>query len=470
MRTLFLSVVAVALGACSASEPADPDSGAPGLRSPAPFRAGASRVKITPTKLGWMTGYGNRNKPAQGVKADLWVRALALEDAAGKRAVLVTADILGFPPDLSRSMRAAAGDRFGLEPSELMLVASHTHGGPAVPQRPSMEIFHGLDEKTGQDVFEYADWLQDRVMEAISKALVARKPARLSLSHASAHFGMNRRFHNPNGTWSIKDQPQGLVDPDVIVVRAESEDGRPIATVFTYACHGTTLGGDIYEYHGDWSGIACAEIEKATGGAPALFATGCGGDLNPSPRGKYELAEAHGRAMAEAVAQSRNAVPLEGPLRTRLKRIELPLAPLPSRELLEKGLTDKSIFRQRHSKEMLKLLDAGRLPTSVSYPLQAWNFGGETLVALGGETCVEYALRLKKELGPSTWVVGYANEVPCYIPSEQVLSEGGYEPGWDPPNGPAIASGSMIFYGWPVPFAPGIEDRIISSAEALARE
>jgi hypothetical protein len=50
---------------------------------------------------------------------------------------------------------------------------------------------------------------------------------------------------------------------------------------------------------------------------------------------------------------------------------------------------------------MLKLLDAGKLPTAVPYPIQAWHFGDTTLVALGGETCVEYALRLKKELGPT---------------------------------------------------------------------
>jgi neutral ceramidase len=143
-----------------------------------PIRAGVAKVKITPTKMGWMTGYGNRNKPAEGVKSDLWVRALALQDGAGAPAVLVTADILGFPPELSRSLRKEAGSRFGIDGSAIMFVASHTHGGPAIPQRPSMEIFHGLDETTGKDVFEYADWLRERVLEAVDGALKARKPAR----------------------------------------------------------------------------------------------------------------------------------------------------------------------------------------------------------------------------------------------------------------------------------------------------
>src|SRR5204862_7010772 len=113
-----------------------------------------------------------------------------------------------------------------------------------------------------------------------------------------------------------------------------TEKEQPLATVFTYACHGTTLGGDIYQYHADWSGVACEEIEKATGGAPALFATGCGGDLNPSPRGKFEFAEQHGKAMAKAVTEAPAGRAVAGPIRTKLKSIDLPLEKPPARELL----------------------------------------------------------------------------------------------------------------------------------------
>lgn len=442
----------------------------------ADLRAGASKVKITPEHPGWMTGYGNRNHVADGVKTDLWVRALVLEDSGGKRLVLVTADILGFPPDLSRTIRREAVERFGLEPADLMLVASHTHGGPAIPQRPSMEIFHGLDETTGKDVFDYADWLQERVLEAVSKAMVARKPATAMLTHAEAHFGMNRRFRNPNGSYKIADNPEGPVDPDVTIVRVASDEGKPVATVYTYACHGTTLGGDVYEYHGDWIGYASDEIEKATGGAPALYATGCGADLNPSPRGKFEMAEQHGRAMAAAVAGAAAGKPLSGPFRSVLSSVDLPLAPPPARDLLEKLSKEevppgKVSYRKRHAVEMLKLLDAGKLPAAVPLPLQVWKLGAETVVAYGGETCVEYALKTKQELGADrTWVIGYANEVPCYIPSEKVLSESGYEPGWEPATKDTIATGSMLFYGWPVPFAPGIEGKLLGAMRALVRD
>src|SRR6516165_10348998 len=57
------------------------------------FRAGTARANITPKELGWLGGYGHRNRPAEGVAADLWTRALALEYGKGKRCILVDADI-----------------------------------------------------------------------------------------------------------------------------------------------------------------------------------------------------------------------------------------------------------------------------------------------------------------------------------------------------------------------------------------
>ncbi len=78
-------------------------------------------------------------------------------------------------------------------------------------------------------------------------------------------------------------------------------------------------------------------------------------------------------------------------------------------------------------------------------------------MALSGETCVGYALRLREELkGQRIWVAGYCNEVFAYVPTEQILKEGGYEAG--------------ASYGWPSPFQAGIEDRIITLAKKLVAQ
>ncbi len=81
------------------------------------------------------------------------------------------------------------------------------------------------------------------------------------------------------------------------------------------------------------------------------------------------------------------------------------------------------------------------------------------MVFLGGEVVVDYATRLKKEVGADRlWITAYANDVPCYIASRRVLEEGGYE-----------ADFSMIFYGKPTRLAPAVEDLIVSTVEEMLK-
>src|SRR5262245_20009419 len=129
MRRFTGSSLLIALAAC-ASAVAQEGSG---------YRAGTAKVKVTPEEPGCPLAY-DRHQKAEGVESELWARALALEDAEGRRAVLVSADILGFPPSLARSIRRDVQARFGLGDGQLLLAASHTHNGPVLPERPSLEI------------------------------------------------------------------------------------------------------------------------------------------------------------------------------------------------------------------------------------------------------------------------------------------------------------------------------------------
>ena len=79
------------------------------------------------------------------------------------------------------------------------------------------------------------------------------------------------------------------------------------------------------------------------------------------------------------------------------------------------------------------------------------------MVFLAGEVVVDYALRLKAAYaGRPLWITGYANDVPCYIPSTRVLQEGGYEP-----------EESILYYGQPAKLAASAEERIIQAVRNL---
>jgi len=79
------------------------------------------------------------------------------------------------------------------------------------------------------------------------------------------------------------------------------------------------------------------------------------------------------------------------------------------------------------------------------------------LRARAGEVVVDYSRRLKRMLADDhPWPIGYAYEVPCYIPSARLVKEGGYE-----------TESSMIYYGLYGPFRGGIEMQLLSRLEML---
>jgi hypothetical protein len=441
------------------------------------FRAGTARAKITPEEFGWLGGYGHRNRPAEGVAGDLWARVLALQDKLGHRYVLVSADIHIFTRGMHREIVEQARKRFGLDQAEVMLIATHTHNGPALPEGFDPIISWGLDDREMRKLRAAADRVRDQALEAMEGALSRLRPAQLSFGHGAAHFGVNRRVRRGDGDYAFGANPEGVADPDVPVLLVESPESAPIAVLFTYACHNTTIRNGhegFYRYHPDYAGVAAEQIERKFPGSTAIYVTGAAGEIDPQPQGGVKEAERHGSTLATVVLDALDGSrrrPVRGPLRAAYREMVLPLAKVPSRDKYVELSTSPGGYRQRHARRILAQMDAGALPTEVPLPIQIWWFGEDlTLIGLAGEVGVDYALRLKRDFGADrVWPVAYANEVPCYIPSARVLREGGYEAGWDREQGPGVpgATGNILFYGWAAPLAPGVEDRVLSTVHSL---
>ena len=108
---------------------------------------------------------------------------------------------------------------------------------------------------------------------------------------------------------------------------------------------------------------------------------------------------------------------------------------------------------------MLARLDAaGEISDKVDYPLSVWKFGKElAVVFLAGEVVVDYSVRLKRELDWSRlWINGWANDMPGYIPSRRILSEGGYE-----------ADFSQVYYEQPGRYDPSVEDKLVNAVKEM---
>jgi hypothetical protein len=426
-----------------------------------PYQVGVGRANITPEGPIWLAGYGSRNKLSEGVEQPLFVKALAVQHGQDPPLLLITADIIGFPRVVAEAIAEQIQGELKVPRDRVLLVASHTHTGPVIES--NLGGMFDLKGKDAEAVAVYAKDLKAKTFAAAAEALKKMAPAQLSFGRGRASFAANRRVFRQGGV-GFGVNPDGVVDYEVPVFRIDDSGGTVRAIVFGYACHCTTLGGDYYRVCGDWAGYAQEYLERAHPGATAFFVTGCGGDANPEPRGKLDYARQHGLEMAGAVSRVLTAprTPITGPLQAAFDRVDLPLAEPPSREEYQKRLTDRSAFVRRHASRQLETLDRdGKLPASYPCPVQVWQVGKElTLIALGGEVVVDYALRLKRELpGKTCWIAGYANDVFAYVPSTRILIEGGYE-----------ADSNLIYYGLPTRFRNSVEDILVRKVHELVKK
>jgi neutral ceramidase len=426
------------------------------------WKAGAARVRITPAKLMWMSGYSSRDKPAEGTLIDLWAKALVLEDPDGRRVALVTMDLVGISRDLSVEVCAEITKKHKLPRECICLAVSHTHTGPVVGHNLSTMYF--LDDDQHRLVEDYAESLREKLVDVVGAAIGNLAPADLTRGNGHVSFAVNRRNNKEADVPKLRDlgQLKGPVDHDVPVLCVRDKQGGVKAVVVGYACHATVLSS--FQWSGDYPGFAQIALEKAHPDAVALFWAGCGADQNPLPRRKVELAEKYGRELAGGVEAMLAApmTPVTGKLAAAYAEVNLPFADLPTRDKLVEDSTNKDKYVVARAKELLRQIkDKGSLAGTYPYPVQAWQLGHDlTFVALGGEVVVDYSLRLKKELGrEGTWVAGYTNDVMAYIPSLRVLKEGGYEGG-----------GAMVYYGLPTVWGAKVEDVIVAAVHEQVKK
>ncbi len=424
------------------------------------WRAGTGREAITPPAGVWMTGYAVRTHPADGTAQELWVKALAFADPAGNRGVLLTLDLCGITRAISDHVAAEISRRHGLPRSAIMTNVSHTHCSPFLPGNiDGLRILPPDGQKKAED---YVRTLEEKMIRAADAALKALAPATIAWAEDEAHVGYNRR---ENPATDVPGQRaagklKGPFDPRVPVLAVRSADGALKALLVSYACHNTTLS--FYQWHGDYAGCAQEELEKRHPGATVLFAIGCGADANPAPRGTVELAEQHGRALADAAdrALAKPLTPVVGRFASALEDITLNFARRPTEEQLsiarEKDQPNKEMHQAWAASVTEKLRTRGADALRHAYPIQAWKLGALSWAALGGEVVVDYSFRLRRELGDNLWVFGYSTDVMAYIPSERVLKEGRYE-----------GDTSMVPYGQPSAWAPGLEEAIVGKAREL---
>ncbi|PYJ03182.1 MAG: hypothetical protein DME25_13040 [Verrucomicrobia bacterium] len=207
-------------------------------------------------------GWGaQKHEQAEGIDMDLWVTALALSD-----------NIQILTNQRADQIRAAVSRATGLPTQNIRACATHTHSGP-VPYKSWIEKGY---EMVGPWFENVARWSA----EAATEALGNLQPVQLRAGRGACHINSNRRAITASGERFLGVNPDGPCDREVIVVKLDTPEGKPVATLVNYACHPTIMGPPNRLITPDYPGAMKRVVEQAVGGK-CVFLQGSAGDQGP---------------------------------------------------------------------------------------------------------------------------------------------------------------------------------------------
>lgn len=434
--------------------------------------AGAGRSDITPPvgspHLNWGAA---THQVAAGIDMELYSTALYLSDGASE-VVLLNLDVATLTEGLALEVRQAAARESSVSLDRVLVTWTHTHSAVPLHDTPWME--------QGREVFlEYQSSFAARAAQAAGEARRNTRPASLGWGKGRSDIGINRRQHLGNGRIITGNNPAGSVDREVVVFRIDDTDGMPIATVVNFAMHPTIMGHENDKITPDYPGAMKRVVERNLGGL-SLFLQGATGDIGPVEgfTGDLEVYRRAGARLGYEVCRVAEGIRTDGgslefqnvlesgaplgiykwrheqetPISIRsgsrvARLIPHPVEPVEKLESEYQDLDQKLRLAHQDGDEdeikryhyqvkraALQLQRAQRLsePGAVEIPVQAITLGEAALVLTPLEPFCEIGIGVKRRSPlPATMFCGYSigGYFLCYLPTDEALDEGGYEPG-----------------------------------------
>lgn len=400
------------------------------------LQCGAGRADITPKIGAILYGYAP-GRPARSVGDPLHATAIKLVSNEGC-ALMVTCAVAAMSPALSARLREAAGEAANVPAENVTVSATHTHSAPNVSIRSGW----------GEVDTDYIDHiLLPGVVKAAAEAAANLRPALMGIGETDSDVGMNRRELTEDGEIILGQNPWGPRDPKMTVISFRGQDGKIIANMVHYCCHGTASAANP-EITRDWPGVMTDMLEAETGGISGFYA-GVEGDQGPNlPNGKttgnYQLALQLGaRAGVDAVRAFRAIKEWRDvPVGVIHGTIRIPFGPLASREKAEEELAKVGTLEQIYAEERFSDVNefihwsnvlaehtSGRpYKTEWTYDQCIVTLGPVAYVPCPFEAFVEIGLRLRRH-SPYAYTLSLCNTHGCYayLPTRGEMERGGYE-------------------------------------------
>jgi len=236
------------------------------------LRAGIAKIDITPDIPVMLYGYASRKTPSEGIHDPLNARAVVFENG-GKKFVIVSSDLGSYGSEVFPTIQNSILEKFKLKESELFLSTIHSHSSPIL----------SLNSETGNpNNIKYTEILNQKLLTLIGEAFKDLKPVHTGIGTGSSPVGSNRREMRTDGSITLGRNPYGPADKEVLVMKVATPDGIPVAAIYDYATHSTSLGARNMQISGDILGISAQFVERILGDEviSPVFA-GASGNIDP---------------------------------------------------------------------------------------------------------------------------------------------------------------------------------------------
>lgn len=386
----------------------------------------ADHVDLTPGSALPLFGFVDRSGPSAGVADALEANAIALRDAAGRTAVVVSFDTLFVGPAVDAELRAFLRDEHGVRDEDILLVASHSHYAPALdPTKPRAGM---VDSRYLASVIERS--------KGMLRRLLGGPMAPLTLTPASApwHGSIHRRrrwplpyvsgsprrlgFHGP----VMAPEPRGPRDDSVRSWLLRTDDGTPLAVLWHCACHPTGFPRARHVSSEFPGRVREAVRGRIAPGLPVVFLQGFAGDIRQrSPETRSTL-----RGLRQTVLWGPSFCPFDeaGWLRWTEELASTVESTLSAAEQRSPGPLSGPIRSTGSDLNLGELIDGENGRRSIQ--CRRLRIGDELDIwAVAAEPSM--ALREFLPGGDATVAVGYLGDVSSYWPTARQVAEGGYE-------------------------------------------
>jgi neutral ceramidase len=216
---------------------------------------------------GDLIGWGQDRLHCSGINDPLMVSSLVIEES-GVRIVIVTLDLLAVDFAEADAIRTKVAGVVGMDPKKVLVVASHTHSGPASIDICSM----GKNEELSAEIVQSAQQCAHDATNSLATASV--RTAFTTFVHNA-----NRRKRNWIGRTVIGVNLKGPVDQQVSCASINSESAKIL--LVCYGCHPVINASSLQS--ADYvAGIR--QTADSAGFTGVLFFPGALGDVNPYDR------------------------------------------------------------------------------------------------------------------------------------------------------------------------------------------